>query len=130
LPGESLRQAVLALCAESSRSLGFEPRVQFDGAVDSSVGDAVAEHVLAVLQEAVSNITRHAGASKVDLSVVTADGELRLTVSDDGRGLTDAVTGGRGLENIRARAARLGGDAVWDSVPDGGTTLRWRVPLK
>jgi signal transduction histidine kinase len=130
LPGDSLRQAVLALCAESSRSLGFEPRAQFDGAVDSSVDEATAENVLAVLQEALSNVTRHAAASKVELSVVAADGELIVTVSDNGRGLSDTMSGGHGLENIRARAARLGGDAAWEPAPEGGTTLCWRVPLK
>ena len=130
LPGDSLRQAVLALCAESSRSMGFEPRVHFDGPVDSSVDEAVADHVLAVLQEALSNVTRHAAATKVEVSVVTADGELQVTVTDDGRGLTDAVSGGRGLENMRARASRLGGEAAWEPAPGGGTILRWRVPLK
>jgi signal transduction histidine kinase len=129
LPGDSLRQAVLAMCAESSRSLGFEPRVQFDGPVDSSVDAALAEHVLAVLQEALSNVTRHAAARKVEVSVVTADGDLRLTVTDDGRGLVETVSGGRGLENIRARALRLGGEAAWEPTPAGGTTVRWRVPL-
>jgi signal transduction histidine kinase len=130
LPGDSLRQAVLTLCAESSRSLGFEPRVQFDGPIDSAVDGPIAEHVLAVLQEALSNVTRHAAASKVDVSLATADGDLLLTVTDDGRGLTDTVTGGRGLENMRARASRAGGEAGWESAPGGGTTLRWRVPLK
>jgi signal transduction histidine kinase len=130
LPGDSLRQAVLAMCAESSRSLGFEPRVQFDGAVDSAVEEGVAEQVLAVLQEALSNVTRHAAASRVDVAVTTADGELVVTVTDDGRGLSETMSGGRGLQNIRARAARLGGEAAWEVAPGGGTMLRWRVPLK
>jgi signal transduction histidine kinase len=130
LPGDSLRQAVLTLCAESSRTLGFEPRVDFDGAVDSAVDEPVAEQVLAVLQEALSNVTRHAAASRVDVSVATAGGELVVTVTDDGRGLTETMSGGRGLENIRARAKRLGGEAAWEAPPAGGTTLRWRVPLK
>jgi signal transduction histidine kinase len=130
LPGDSLRQAVLALCAESSRSLGFEPRVQFDGAVDSSVEKPLAEEVLSVLQEALSNVTRHAAASRVDVSIAATDGELLVTVTDDGRGMTDTVSGGRGLDNIRARATRFGGDAAWEAVPAGGTTLCWRVQLK
>jgi signal transduction histidine kinase len=128
--GLSLRQAVHALCAESSPSLGFEPRVDFDGAVDSSVESSVAEQVLAVLQEALSNVTRHAAASRVDVSVATTGGELVVTITDDGRGLTETMSGGRGLENIRARAKRLGGEAAWEAPPTGGTTLRWRVPLK
>ena len=130
LPGNSVRQAVLALCGESSRSLGFEPVVHFDGPIDSLLDEQVAEHVLAVLQEALSNVTRHAAATKVEVSMVTADGQLLVSVVDDGRGIEQGVTGGRGLENLRARAGRLGGDVEWGQGPDGGTVLRWRVPLK
>ena len=130
LPGSSVRQAVLELCAESSRSLGFEPMVHFDGPIDSLVDEQVAEHVLAVLQEVLSNVTRHAAATKVEVSMVTADGQLIVSVLDDGRGIAEGVTGGRGLDNLRARAGRLGGDVEWGPGPDGGTVVRWRVPLE
>ena len=129
LPGSSVRQAVLALCAESSRSLGFEPMVHFDGPIDSLVDEQLADHVLSVLQEILSNVTRHAAATKVEVSLVTADGQLIVSVVDDGRGIAQGVTGGRGLENLRARANRLGGDVEWGPGADGGTDVRWRVPL-
>lgn len=130
LPGSSVRQAVLELCAESSRSLGFEPTVQFDGPIDSLVDEQLAQHVLAVIQEALSNVTRHAGASKVEVSLVTTDGHLVVTIVDDGRGMSDGVSGGRGVDNLRARATRVGGDVEWVAAPGGGTVVNWRVPLK
>ena len=130
LPGNSVRQAVLQMCAESSRSLGFEPVVQFDGPIDSLVDDDLAAHVLAVLQEALSNVSRHARASHVEVSLATDSGELVVMVTDDGHGIDEGVTGGRGLDNIRVRAARLGGEVDWRPGPSGGTELRWSVPVK
>ena len=130
LPGSSVRQAVLELCAESARTLGFEPRVQFDGPIDSLLDESLAQHVLAVLQEALSNITRHANASKVDVSMVIVDGLLVVAIADDGVGMRDGASGGRGLDNLRARASRVGGDVDWDQPSTGGTVVRWRAPLK
>lgn len=130
LPGNSLRQAVLELCAESSRSMGFEPVAHFDGPIDSLVEDDLASHVLAVLQEALSNVTRHADATHVEVALVIDDGQLVMTVTDNGRGIDEKVSGGRGLDNMRARAARFGGDVEWEPVPTGGTILRWCAPVK
>jgi len=131
LPGNSVRQAVLELCAECSRAMGFEPVVDFDGPVDSLVDDDLAAHLLSVLQEALSNVTRHAHASHVSVSLVIDGSQLEVTVKDDGRGFEEGVvSGGRGLDNVRARAVRLGGTVEVDSTPTGGTTLRWCVPVK
>ena len=130
LPGSSLRQAVLELCAESARSLGFEPVVQFDGPVDSLVEEDLATHVLAVLQEALSNVTKHAQATQVRVQLVIDGNELLLTVSDNGRGFEEHVSGGRGLDNMRVRAARRGGTVAWEAAPGGGTVLSWRAPVK
>jgi len=130
LPGNSLRQAVLALCADSARSLGFEPVVRFEGPIDSSMDDHEAEHVLAVLQELLSNIARHADATDVQLSIVVGDGELTMSVLDNGSGISEGVMSGRGMDNIRTRAHRMGGDVEWRPSPAGGTLARLQVPLK
>jgi len=130
LPGSSLRQAVLELCAESSRSMGFEPYVDFDGPIDSLADEEIATHLLSVLQEALSNVTKHAQASRVDVGLAAADGELVLTVLDNGRGIDEHVSGGRGLDNMRVRAARLGGEIEIGKGPSGGTAVRWSAPVK
>jgi signal transduction histidine kinase len=130
LPGNSTREAVLVLCAESSRSLGFEPIVHFEGPVDSSMDEPLAEHVLAVLQELLSNVARHAEASRVEVSLVVGDGELTISVLDDGRGIAEGITGGRGMDNLRVRATRLGGAVEWRPGPERGTCARFSVPLR
>ena len=69
-----------------AEQLGHTPSVRLAGLVDTSVPPAVAEHLLAVLREALSNAARHAGASRVEVVLDVGD-EVRLTVRDDGRGL-------------------------------------------
>ncbi len=122
-----LRQRVLALATESSGALGFEPRVLFEGPVDTTAPE-VATELLAVLREALANVARHAHARHVDVEVVS-DGDLLLVVTDDGRGLPrDLRPAGRGLANMQTRAAALGGSLQVRPAPAGGTTIEWRVP--
>lgn len=127
-PAGGLRQRVLALSSEAAGALGFDPHVLFDGALDT-LAEGVATEVLAVLREALANVARHAGAGRVDIELI-ADGDLTLRVVDDGRGLpAERRPGGRGLSNIQARAATLGGSAVVGPGPEAGTIVEWRVPL-
>jgi hypothetical protein len=65
----ALRDAVLAATAEATRVLGFSPAVRFDGPVENAVPAAVGEALVAVLQEALSNVARHARATRVDVDV-------------------------------------------------------------
>ena len=122
-----LRQRILSLASEAAGALGFDPHVVFDGPVDT-VGEDVATQLLAVLREALTNVARHASASRVDVEVV-ANGDVTLRVSDDGRGLpTEPRAGGRGMQNMAARASDLGGSMLAKPGPEGGTVLEWRVP--
>ena len=82
----------------------FRPAVTFVGPVRTLVSSAVAPDLLAVLGEALSNISKHAGASTVEVQL-EAGTEVALTVVDDGRGLPDNLVEG-GLGNIRQRAER------------------------
>jgi len=122
-----LRHRILSLTSEAAGALGFEPHVLFDGPVDT-VGEDIGTQLLAVLREALTNVARHAGASRVDVEVVTK-GDVVLRVNDDGRGLPAEVrAGGRGMHNMAARASSLGGAMVVKPGPSGGSALEWRVP--
>ena len=123
-----LRSRVLGLASEAAGALGFEPHILFDGALDTVAEDRAVE-VLAVLREALANVARHAGARRVDVEV-TADADLVLRVLDDGKGLDGARRpGAKGLANMEARAARLGGSVLVKPGAEGGTLVEWRVPL-
>ena len=128
-PGDAqtLRSRLYGVIDSAAESLGFAPAVKLDGLLDTVVDDATAEHLVAVLHEALSNVARHAHATRVDVSVVAAE-ELLLCVTDDGVGIPE--TGRRsGLANMATRAKRLGGEFSTRPADGRGTLLEWRVPL-
>jgi signal transduction histidine kinase len=126
--GGGLRDRVLALGRQAAGALGFEPRCFFDGPVDSAVGEDVAPELLSMLREALSNVARHARATRVEVEVVVAD-EIVVRVIDDGIGppASDALRG-HGLNNMTARAERHGGRFKLGAGTAGGTVLEWAVP--
>jgi signal transduction histidine kinase len=81
-------------------------------------------------QEALANVRRHAGATRVRLGLTRVDDEVTLEVSDDGRGIAADAAEGQGLRGMRERARGAGGDLAVDSAPGAGTTLRLRVPVR
>jgi signal transduction histidine kinase len=133
-PDLGIRTEVMAVVAEAADQLGFSPDVDFEGPVDASIGPEVADQLLPCLREALSNVARHAGASRVEVRL-RADEAVVLQVVDDGVGLgrtgrpDDPLAGGNGLRNMALRAERLGGSMGVESRPAGGTVIDWRVPL-
>ncbi|MCW2829556.1 MAG: hypothetical protein JWP31_248 [Aeromicrobium sp.] len=126
-PGaDDLRAELDRVIDQAARLLGFRPEMTLTGPVDSVVSDQVREHLLAVLGELLSNVVRHAEASRVRVSVDVSD-DIVLVVSDDGRGLGDG-TSGTGMTNIRHRADLLGGTCAVHSAPGQGTRIQWNVP--
>ncbi|MFJ9422556.1 GAF domain-containing sensor histidine kinase [Streptomyces sp. NPDC101249] len=130
-----LRERVLREIAMAAVPLGFTPGHRFAGPLDTAVGDLTGKNLVAALREALSNVFRHAGASRaevvVDAAATLPDGRpgVRLTVVDDGVGIPE---GGRrsGLENLRRRAESLGGESRYGPGDDGsgGTTVVWQAP--
>lgn len=130
LGGRSLRREISDICAEASRVLGFTPDVVIDGPIDTMATDAVIEHAGAVLRELLSNVARHARASRVTVTVRSGSGRLTVQVDDDGVGIGDIGAGGRGVANLRARAAALGGTFSLGPGSDRGTEACWNVPVE
>ena len=125
---EGLHPKVLDLVHELRPVLGLLPQVSFSGPVDTVVSESLAEEVLAVLREALTNVGKHARASQVVITIAAGE-ELRLVVADDGVGIRDAKAAGLGLKNLRQRAERLGGDVELGTSREGGTRLTWHVPI-
>jgi signal transduction histidine kinase len=86
------------------------------------------EHVLAVVNEALSNVIRHARASRVSISARRHDGRLYLAVQDDGVGASTSNTAGYGLRNMRDRARLLGGSLNISSPQGKGTLVELDIP--
>ncbi|TNM40441.1 sensor histidine kinase [Nocardioides albidus] len=80
--------------------------------------------------EALTNVARHAEATRASLLVEAADDALVLEVIDDGCGIPVDRAAGVGLSSLRERAAELGGTTTITSPPGGGTVVRARLPLR
>jgi signal transduction histidine kinase len=81
-----------------------------------------------ITTEAITNAARHAAASRIRVTVATADGHLRIAVADDGVGVGDAIAG-VGLTSMRRRAETLGGDLDVTSTA-AGTTVTAILPME
>jgi signal transduction histidine kinase len=128
IPG-GLRHSVLDLAEEMASSLGTRPEVIFRGAIDSAISLRVADNLLAVLREALTNAGKHAKATSFEVAISVAE-DVSLEVRDNGAGieLPQAYGAGLGLVNLRSRAEKLGG-SFEISTGDEGTRLLWRVPV-
>ncbi len=77
------------------------------------------------------NTAKYAEASAVAVTISTTDGELRFSVTDDGRGFDpDAVDYGSGLQGIADRMGALEGEVTVDSAPGHGTVVSGRLPIE
>ena len=119
----------------SSRT-GIEVRLDTRGEPDE-LPEVVQTAIYRVAQEALTNVTRHAGATVVELDLGEHEGAAELRVRDDGDGFDPAVvaqaaseeaTGGLGLVGMAERARLVGGELDVRSAPGGGTSITLRVP--
>jgi signal transduction histidine kinase len=97
---------------------------------DRRLGRTVETTAYRIVQEALTNVVKHASASRCHISLMCVDEDLRLVISDDGKGFhTDLPTGvGLGLIGIRERVSQLGGQLTLESAPGRGTRICVNVP--
>jgi signal transduction histidine kinase len=116
------------LAREVSRTSGLHVEV-----TEEQVPDLLPEEhktcVFRVVQEALRNTCRHAGAKNSRILVQADGGGLQLSVQDDGCGFDPARTKGMGLLGMEERAGHLGGTCSIDSKPGCGTIIRLQLPL-
>jgi PAS domain S-box-containing protein len=132
-PG-GLRAEIMKLASDQRRLLGFDPRVNFEGIIES-IPDGIANQLLAILREALANVAKHAHATSVHVTVHVGR-FATLRVVDNGVGIpAEAGTsapdreGGHGIRNAGQRAETLGGWCTIKRGDHGGTEFEWSVPL-
>ncbi|MDH6217958.1 GAF domain-containing sensor histidine kinase [Streptomyces pseudovenezuelae] len=126
--GDGLRARAVRVVGKAAPVLGFAPSVRMEGLVETRVPREIADHLIAVLSEALTNIARHAHAGRADVSLTAGAHRICLTVTDNGVGI--AADGRRsGLRNMAERAQQLGGELELSGPDGGGTTLVWWVPV-
>jgi two-component system, NarL family, sensor histidine kinase DevS len=123
-----LRTELHRLVEAAAEPLGFRPTLQLTGPIDHAVPDPIRPDLLAVVQEALSNVVRHAHAGQARIAVTVADRQLTAEISDNGAGPTGIKERG-GLANLRQRAASHGGTFTIRPGQATGTVLEWTVPL-
>jgi signal transduction histidine kinase len=97
--------------------------------LDPRLPEAVETAVFRIVQEALTNIAKHAGATRVSVVAQRQGDRVMLVVEDDGRGFDTALpNGGLGLVSIRERAELLGGNLRLESSVDQGTTIAIEIP--
>lgn len=115
------------------KSDGLSGRFDFPEDIPPLPMDAETRHELALsVREALTNVVRHARASEVVVRLEIRDGNLVITVADNGAGflLGERLQPNHGLENMRGRLARIGGVFECASTPGRGTCLSFVIPLR
>jgi signal transduction histidine kinase len=115
----------------------FEKRTGIETALDLTYApqitdDIVASGLFRIIQESLTNVTRHAQASKVGVCIVGDSNNLVLTIQDNGKGISDARrrSDGIGLVSMRERAIALGASFDVQSAPGEGCTVMVTMPLE
>ena len=117
-----------------AREAGLDVKLE-TGTPSTEVPGAVDGAAFRILQEAITNVIRHAGPARVTVSINYSPTDLEIKVADDGRGIGDApdkvpAGSGRGIAGMRERCALLGGRLTAGPREEGGFQVHARLPLK
>jgi signal transduction histidine kinase len=141
-----LAAALEALARRAQALEGLEVKTEISLGAQSANGELQTRRldpelestIYRIMQEALTNVSRHAQATKAVVSVTERDGVIRASVTDDGQGLPDVgrlgprgdgLEGGFGMSGMRERAELVGGELEFGPAPGRGTVVRLTVPL-
>jgi signal transduction histidine kinase len=125
---ESLQEALRRLAEDPRFHTLVEVKLDLDLPEAESFPTRRTGHILAIVNEALSNAVRHARARQVRVSAARSQDRLHLTIQDDGIGLPSQPQAGYGLRNMHDRARLLGGQLEISSKNGKGTLVRLDVP--
>jgi len=112
-------------------SSGLRAEFTASTGVPSSFAPRVQVELLRIVSEALNNVRKHADATIVRITAEAGDGELLITITDNGRGFeeNEAFDRGLGLQGMRERARLIGGSMLIRSELSGGTSIEIRAPI-
>jgi signal transduction histidine kinase len=127
LEGRRLDEALRSRATELGASA--QPEIRVTGRAPE-LSPLVGAHAYRIASEALTNALRHADASLVEVAFSRRDRSLRVTISDNGRGLpAELRPGANGLLAMENRAATIGARLTIGCPPDGGTSIELDIPL-
>ena len=130
LKGKTLGEGLNELLQELKQKVPMTMDVKLE---EIELDKGIEDHLFRIAQEAISNTLRHAEAGKLSVMLVLRDQNVIMRIRDDGKGFdVQSVRqhGSYGLENMRERAEEVGGSLKLISVPDEGTQLEVKVPIR
>jgi signal transduction histidine kinase len=104
-------------------------KVEYRSEFAGRLADELETHLFRIVQEALTNIARHSGATEVTINLTAGGGRVRLAVRDNGRGLEPGTRLGMGLSGMRARAKSAGGEMKFTSSPGEGVAIEVWAPM-
>ena len=108
--------------------------VEIDVSLDGTPSDTLRRGIFRLVREALTNARKHSQATRIDVVVRESDGEVVVTVADDGVGLeeerVETLSGGHGVRSMHQLVASLGGELELIGVPGGGVTVRAVLPAR
>lgn len=128
LHGKQLREGIEQLLNELRQKVPMTINSTIE---QVSMDKGIEDQIFRILQESVSNTLRHAKAETLDVMLIRRENMAIMRITDDGVGFQPdtAKPGSYGLQNIRERAAQIGGQLKLVSVPGRGTSLEVKVPI-
>lgn len=120
--------ANLSTLIDNASASGLTVDLQVNGTI-TALPATVDQAAYRIIQESLTNIIRHAHASHVTISLVVTEGDVRIRIRDNGRGIPDAVTPGSGIAGMNERARLLGGTFSAQPHPAGGFEVNATLPL-
>lgn len=123
----TVRHRIIDLTNELADALPPEPQIEFTGPVDLVIRGSVADDIVAVARETLTNVVKHASATHVSLVIAATETLVTLEITDDGVGASE-VKRRSGLANLEKRALSRGGNFSFDSQK-GHTRILWSVPV-
>ena len=112
-----------------ARAAGLQATIKVTGE-QRPLPQAVDLSAFRIVQEALTNVLKHANASRVEVVIDHQPEALALTITDNGTGTTTSETRGHGLIGVRERVELFGGQLSTGSSPLGGFTIRVKLPIK
>ncbi|MCK6521747.1 sensor histidine kinase [Myxococcota bacterium] len=127
LDEQGLVEGLRTLLSDTERRWGLRTALDL-GPLPDPCPSGLSVALFRIAQEGIHNVLRHAYASELVLRLRQEGAWIVLEVQDNGLGMSSTGEGGHGLDNIRERAAEMGGEASWEQ--GGGTLLRVRLPVE
>ncbi len=128
LQQQSLEAAIQSLVNDFYKATGLLPSVKFN--LETQVSGAVVTAIYRIVQEALTNISKHAKASRVEIKVTSTSTTVCVTIKDNGKGFNlEQKPGGFGLQGIGERVAEFQGRFAVESKPGFGCKIKVEIPL-